>query len=228
MWKDVEGKRINITSNNPDIQVNAFSKKGKVYIAINSLADDSQKVALDFLNKSEDLIKNITLRRLYLNTSGVPKLVFFTNITSLNEIDLKVGETVILECDVDQYEFENSITENNYYTKTYLQDIEANKTLSFTIENASIGKKGSASLHMGIARDHNLSKQPKILINGKPVEVPTNWAGYDQKPRKQFFGVINIPFDIKLLKEGNNEVEITFPDQGGKVSSVILNVEKYN
>lgn len=228
LWKDVEGKRINIASNNPDIQVNAFSKKGKVYIAINSLADDTQKVALDFLNKSEDLIKNITLRRLYINNSGVPKLVFFTNLIGINEIDLKVGETVILECDVDEYEFENSITENNYYTKTYLQEIEANKTLSFTIENVLIGKKGSASLHMGIARDHNLSKQPKILINGKPVEVPTNWAGYDQKPRKQFFGVINIPFDIKLLKEDNNEVEITFPDQGGKVSSVILNVEKYN
>lgn len=228
LWKDVEGKRIDITSNNPDIQVNAFAKEGKAYIAINSLADEVQEVALDFLNKSNSIISNTTLRRLYLNDKGIPKLVFFTNISELKTLELKVGETVILECDVNAYEFENSLHEQNYYTKTYLQEIIANKTLEFTIEQVSIGKKGRASLKMGVARAHNLSKQPKILVNGKQVEVPTNWAGYDQKPRKEFFGVIQIPVEFNYLKEGNNQVEITFPDNGGRVSSLILNVEKYN
>lgn len=228
LWKDVEGKRIDITSNNPDIQVNAFLKKGKAYIAFNSLADDTQKVSLEFLNKSEYLIKNATLRRLYLSASGIPKLVFFTNISTLNELELKQGETVIIECDVPNYELENSVSENNYYTKTYLQEIEANKTLSFAIENVEVGKRGRASIQMGIARDHNLSKQPIVLINGKEVEVPTNWAGYDQKPRKQFFGVIKIPVNIKSIKQGENNIQITFPDAGGKVSSVILNIEKFN
>ncbi|SNR30914.1 hypothetical protein SAMN06265371_10179 [Lutibacter agarilyticus] len=228
LWKDVEGKRIDITSNNPDIQVNAFGKEGKAYIAINSLADEVQEVTLDFLNKSNSLINNTTLRRLYLNEKGIPKLVFFTNISELKTLELKVGETVILECDVNAYEFENSLHEQNYYTKTYLQEIIANKTLEFTLEQVSTGKKGRASLKMGVARAHNLSKQPIIFVNGKQVKVPTNWAGYDQKPRKEFFGVIQIPVDIKYLKEGNNQVEITFPDNGGRVSSLILNVEKYN
>ncbi|MCL7762588.1 beta-agarase [Polaribacter sp. Z014] len=228
LWKDVEGKRIDIASNNPDIQVNAFAKKGKVFIAINSLADEIQKINLDFLNKSKNFIKNTTLRRLYVNEEGVPKLLFFTNYTQLNNLELKVGETVIIECDVVDYEFSNTITENNYYSTTYLQKIVANQSLHFTIQHVIAGKKGRAALHMGIARDHILSKQPKVLINGKIVEVPTNWAGYDQKPRKQFFGVIAIPVDIKILKEGANDVEITFPDVGGRVSSVLLNVEKLN
>lgn len=228
LWKGVEGKRIDIASNNPDIQVNAFAKKGKVYIALNSLADEVQEVSLDFLNKGNSLINNTTLRRLYLNDKGIPKLVFFTNISELKTLELKVGETVILECDVNAYEFKNSIHEQNYYTKTYLQEIIADKTLEFTIEQVSVGKKGRASLKMGMARAHNLSKQPIILVNGKQVEVPTNWAGYDQKPRKEFFGVIQIPVELKYLKEGNNQVEITFPDNGGRVSSLILNVEKYN
>lgn len=55
--------------------------------------------------------------------------------------------------------------------------------------------------------------------------MPSNWAGYDQAGREQFFGVIPIPTNIKNIKNGNNTVELTFPDTGGFVSTVILNIE---
>ena len=42
-----------------------------------------------------------------------------------------------------------------------------------------------------------------------------------------FFGMIEVPFDILLLKNGDNNVDITFSDGGGHVSSMILQVEKY-
>lgn len=226
LWKGVEGKRIEIASNNPDIQVNAFAKKGKVYIALNNLADNNQTINLNFLHKSESFIENTTIRRLYTNGSGLPKLVLFTNITDLKEIEFKAGETVILECDTNDYEFKNKLNENNFYTKSYLQSISANKPLSFTVEKVEAIKTGRASIKMGIGRTHNLSKKPKVTINGVLVDVPSNWAGYDQAAREQFFGVINIPVNVKNLKEGNNIIEITFPDNGGFVSSIILNTEK--
>ncbi|WP_282087841.1 beta-agarase [Aquimarina algiphila] len=226
LWKNVSGKRIDITSNNPDIQVNAFLKPEKAYVALNNLHDKEQSIALDFLNKSADHIKNITLRRLYTNTSGIPKLIYFTDLSVMKNIDLKPGETVILECDIDTIQFSNSIIENNSYSKTYLQKIEANKTISFDIDNVETAKKGRAFIKMGIGRAHELSKSPKITINGHIAKIPSNWAGYDQASRDQFFGVINIPIDIEHTSSGTNKIEVTFPDTGGHVSSVILNVER--
>ncbi|SDX29502.1 hypothetical protein SAMN05444411_104137 [Lutibacter oricola] len=228
LWKGVEGNRIDIASNNPDIQVHAFAKTNKVYVALNNIDTKEQKVALDFLNNSKNQIKNITLKRLYLTETNIPKLVFFTNQINISEIILKEGETVILEIDVDKVEFKKTIKEQNFYTKSYLQKIEANNELSFEIEDVKLASSGRTALKMGLGRKHELSKQPIITINGNKINVPNNWAGYDQKPRDAFFGVINIPFDYKYLKEGNNSVKITFPDGGGHVSSVILNVENYN
>ena len=59
------------------------------------------------------------------------------------------------------------------------------------------------------------------------VSVPDNWKGYGQSNRNIFFGMIEVPFDILLLKNGDNNVDITFSDGGGHVSSMILQVEKY-
>lgn len=225
LWKNVAGDRVAIHSKNPDIQAHAFVKKNKAYIAVNNLHDKAQKINLDFLNTSNTFIKNITLRRLYTNASGIPKLIYFTNYDLTENITLKIGETIILECDLNEIAFRNTLTENNYYSKTYLQKIEANKPLNFLIEKVQTGANGKAFIKMGIGRTHTLSKKPIVSINGNTVEVPDNWAGYDQANREQFFGVITIPFDIKHTIPGENKIQLTFPDTGGFVSSVILNIE---
>jgi hypothetical protein len=225
LWKDVEGKRVAIFSNNPDIQSHAFVKPGKAYIALNNLSTESQEVALDFLNKSSGRITNITLRRLYNNDSEIPMLVFFSNFTKSDKITLRKGETIIMECDVNSIDFSNKITESNHYSKTYMQKIEANKMMVFSFENSVTKSDGKATIRMAIGRTHELSKKPILKINGFSQTVPDNWAGYDQATRDQFFGVIGIPISITVLKEGENKVEITFPDTGGYVSSVVLNIE---
>ncbi|WNH11928.1 beta-agarase [Thalassobellus suaedae] len=225
LWKGVEGKRIEVASNNPDIQIHGFSKEGKVFIAINNLSDENQDVVLNFLNNSTDYIKNITLRRLYTTATGFPRLIYFTNESSIDSVKLKPGETIIAECDVTPIIFNNTLKENNYYTDTYLQPIEKNKTITFNFKNIEAVKNGRAYIKMGIGRSHDMSKKPTITLNGKTIEVPNNWAGYDQLARQRFFGVIGIPIDNKLLIAGENSVKITFPDSGGHVSSVIINVE---
>ncbi|GEC72497.1 hypothetical protein FFL01_20360 [Flavobacterium flevense] len=225
LWKGVEGKRIEVTSNNPDIQIHAFTKEGKVFIAMNNLSDDVQEVSLNYLNNSATYIKNITLKRLYTTATGMPRLIYFTNETSLDTVNLKAGETIIAECDVTHFDFNNTLKENNYYTETYLQPIEKDKVLTFKFNNMEAAKQGKASIRMGIGRSHNMSKKPIVTLNGKNVQVPTNWAGYDQLARQRFFGVIEIPFDINYIVSGENKVQITFPDLSGHVSSVILNVE---
>ena len=62
--------------------------------------------------------------------------------------------------------------------------------------------------------------------NGKKIEIPFNWEGYDQKNRKKFFGVIDVPIPPNLLKE-TIVVHITFPDSGGHLSTLILDVDEF-
>jgi len=225
LWKGVQGKRVDVFSSNPDIQVHAFKKGKKAYIALNNIHSEELTVKLDFLNKSDSNIKNITLRQLYVATSGIAKLIFHTNLSVMNEITLKQGETVVLECDLStNTEFKKKVVENNYYTKTYMQEIKANQKIRFIMDNVEISNSGRAALKMSLGRVHGLSKKPTVRINDIAIEVPDNWAGYDQTLRKTFFGMIAIPIDYKMVKPGKNTIECVFPDSGGFISSMILNV----
>ncbi|EWH08972.1 Beta-agarase [Catenovulum agarivorans DS-2] len=80
---------------------------------------------------------------------------------------------------------------------------------------------GQATLRMSIGRKHDKSKQPVVKVNGHLVDVPNNWKGYDQAARDDFFGTIEIPVAAKYLKV-HNQVDVTFSDSEGHVSSIVL------
>lgn len=80
-----------------------------------------------------------------------------------------------------------------------------------------------STLRMSIGRKHDKSKQPVLSVNGHLVEVPNDWAGYDQASRSDFFGAIDIPVPTRYLKQ-NNQISLTFPDDQGRVSSLVLDV----
>ena len=69
--------------------------------------------------------------------------------------------------------------------------------------------------------------KPIVRINGSLVSTPKNWAGDNQKEREQFFGTLNIPVPMSYVKD-LNEIEVTFSDTGGKVSTVVLNTEIFS
>ena len=59
------------------------------------------------------------------------------------------------------------------------------------------------------------------------VEVPEDWRGYDQNTRSKFFGVIEIPVPVQLLEQ-SNEITVDYPDSGGHVSSVAMQVWEFS
>lgn len=226
-WKDVEGERTYVSSDNPDIQANAFVKDGKWYIIFNNLSDGSNVVNFNFSPVDTDVITKYTLRRLFMNAKGVPELTeAFTDLV-IDQWEMEANETLMLVCDVPkEIEYATSIVEYNNYSKQYLKDIEASKPLNFTIDNVKTGK-GKAYIRLSIGRDHNLDLNPIVKINDNVVLTPKNWAGDDQKSREDFFGMINIPVPMSYIKETNN-IEVKFANGGGKVSSVVLNTEIFS
>ncbi len=225
LWKGVEGARFDAHSSNPDIQVQGFRNGNKIYLAIDNLDDYKQNVDL---KSSVDWSKfsNVKVRSLvsdYDNGISYEERAFNPQT---EELVLDKQNTVILIADVNEAFSSNSVTRQKYYAPNYLEQIAPNKNISFTFSDVETGS-GRAVARMSIARKLSMSKKPVFKVNGVEVEVPDNWGGYDQTGRDDFFGTIEIPFSLSLLKDGQNELSFTFSDNGGQVACVVLETEKY-
>ncbi len=226
MWRDVKGDRVLSSTDHPDIQVQAFADNNKLYVALNNLDDVSHTVNLNFTSGIAGF-QNVKIKTLKIYPQANPVINIATQTTAPNSITLIDGETAVLEYTfASNISFNNAIRSKKYYTTKHLQAISANTPIAFTFNNVDAGA-GFAKIRMSIGRKHNVTKTPTVTVNGTAVSVPTNWKGYDQANRTDFFGTIEIPVPANLLQASNN-VAITFPDAGGRISSVVLEVQKYD
>ena len=223
LWKGVKGKRVFVSTSNPDIQVQAFLDEKKLFVALNNLDDNAQQVALD-LSSIKSNVKDLLVKSLTIYKEDFPRY-YEKTVSSIPEVfSIDPAETIVLEFNLkNSITFKNQIKSKRYYSSNYLVPIEADNELVFEFNDVALGV-GFAKLSMSIGRGHDLSKTPEVFINGSKVEVPLNWKGYDQANRKKFFGAIEIPVPIELIKQ-NNFVRVTFPDTGGHLSSLILDIE---
>jgi len=223
LWKGVKGKRVFVSTSNPDIQVQAFLDEKKLFVALNNLDDNAQQVALD-LSSIKSNISDLLVKSLTIYKEDFPRY-YEKTVSSIPEVfSIDPAETIVLEFNLkNSITFKNQIKSKRYYSSNYLVPIEADNELVFEFNDVALGV-GFAKLSMSIGRGHDLSKTPEVFINGSKVEVPLNWKGYDQANRKKFFGAIEIPVPIELIKQ-NNFVRVTFPDTGGHLSSLILDIE---
>ena len=226
LWKEVRGKRVEMQTDNPDIQVQAFVDGTKLFVAVNNLDDHPQNVALDIAAGLPGL-QNVRIKTLKIYPDIPYETSDNTQTTAPSGILLIAGETAMLEYTfAGNITFSNVIRSKNYYTSKHLQPITANTPISFTFNGVETGS-GYAKLKMAIGRKHNVSKTPIVTVNGITIPVPTNIKGYDQANRSDFFGTIDIPVPMELI-QANNAVTFTFPDNGGRLASVILNTETYD
>ncbi len=226
LWSEVGGTRVDIATDNPDIQVQAFVNGPQLQVALNNLDDVAQTVNLEFLQSLNGL-QSISIKTLEIYPNQSPVLTNTSPSTAPASLTLISGETAILT-----YTFNEAITFNNtirnikYYSNNYLEPISAGVPILFTYDNVNTGE-GHAIIRLCIGRNHLSIKIPEVSVNGTLVPVPTNWEGYDQTDRDDFFGLIEIPVPISLI-QATNTVSVTFPDAGGHVSSAILQVATYD
>jgi len=226
LWKDVKGKRVYFTTSNPDIQAQAFVDKDKLYLALNNLDDSTRTVKVDIPGYSAK-IKQVLSRSLVVYTDKFPVYEEKVLKKAPGEIVLEHGQTVVLEYTyAKNIVFTEKVTERRYYNPQNVVPINADTVMRYEFKKVDIGK-GVAWLSMSLGREHHHSKKPEVYVNGHLLTVPDNWKGYDQKPRYEFFGAIEIPVPVEILKS-ENLVTLKFDDTGGHLSSVILNVSKFD
>ena len=219
LWSDVKGKRVKVSSSNPDIQIHAFVSGNKAYVAINSLADYNETVNLNFVGSLGNVV-SVKRKRLRIWQNQEPSYEV-GNVAVPNSHMFIPGETVVWEYTLSNpISFDATYTTSSHYAPEHLVAITANSAKVFSFNGLTIGD-GQSVIRMGVSRAHGKSLNPSVSVNGSAVYAKTNWAGGNQATRDEFYGVIEIPVNNSILN-ANNSVSITFPDGGGKIASVVL------
>ncbi len=228
LWSNVKGKRIDAKSSNLDIQVNSYVDANKAYVIINNLLEQSRTIDLTTNGLGDAKIESILIKHLHAENARVPNLDE-TTVTNLNRVSIGKQATVVLEYTFDKtLEVPETSEEKKYFATTYNQIIDANKDISFAINNVDVSSTyGEAMLRIGMGRLHGKSLKPILKVNGTVVEVPDNWRGNDQGSRDTFFGVLEVEVPYNLLQT-NNTITLNYPDAGGRVSSLAMQVKGFS
>ncbi|MCM2681349.1 cellulase family glycosylhydrolase [Echinimonas agarilytica] len=232
LWSDVAGTRIDTYATDQDLQVDAYIDGDTAYIILNSLEFDETDIDLNALGLDESTISSVTIRHLVSsNDANLASSIETTELTELPDTVTLDGEgTMIIEVVRNaDYMIDQTLSESKHYADSYLQEIIANQAIDFSISDVTVGNHGEAVLRLGIGRAHDKSLQPTVTVNGNTVAVPTDFRGYDQVSgdintgRASFYGTLEIPVSLSALQQ-NNTVSVTFPDAGGHVASVVMQV----
>ncbi len=228
LWSNVKGTRIDSKSSNLDTQVDTYIDGNKAYVIVNNMHHEARYVDLYVKGMGDAKVQSVYVKHLHAENAGVPALDESTLTTPPDRIQVGREATAILEYTFDlPIEIPDSSSEAKYYADIYFQEIFANQQVDFNLDGVSLSEHGEAVLRLGTGRDFGKSLKPVVEINGTSIPVPSNLRGDDQKNRDRFFGVLEIPVPYEVL-QGNNLVSVTFPDDGGHVSSLTMQVFNFS
>ncbi|WP_281615052.1 hypothetical protein [Flammeovirga sp. SubArs3] len=218
LWSEVKGSKINITSQDPTLLVDAYKDGNHIYVALSNLTRAPKNVSLNLLDLPKESLLKVEGKQLTLKDHQ-PVLV-----------NAQLGDTYQLDSEgtaIITYTLKEEITslvnikETKHYSDLILQEIQASKATTYTFDKLNTTNLSSAKIRIGYSRPHGQKVFPTVSVNGKEVQVPQQLMGLSQHLRPQLFTSIEVDVPKEYLLESNT-VEITFPDEGGHISSVIL------
>ncbi|KXX66653.1 hypothetical protein [Flammeovirga sp. SJP92] len=224
LWSEVKGQRVQTSSVNQNLLTDAYIDGNTAYIIVSNLKRDVQNIHLNTLGFNKNNIKSTSVKQLYLKEHQ-PTLSN-ENIDFNHGITLESEATAIVKVELKEGANPNKeIAESKYYSDNILEEITANKSFEYDFKGVDVNKTVTAQLRIGIGRPHHTVAFPTVSINGKEVKYHQEIQGQSQHLRAQYFTLINVEIPQDLLAE-NNKVKVTYPDNGGHVSSVTLKITK--
>ncbi|PWJ57987.1 hypothetical protein CLV98_105167 [Dyadobacter jejuensis] len=222
-WKNVQGDRVEVQSSDPDIAVQAFIADGQGFLVLKNLEEEATEIELSTqLGKMK--IKGIVQKTWYINPDS--SVVYRTEKLKKLPTSLTMPKEGAMIFEI-QYSGKPSavvaktMEHRKFYADQYILPIAKSTPVLFNI-NQVADRAEVATLRLSLSRKPGASLKPTVKFNGARLQVPEDWAGYDQAGRHDYFGTLYLEVDGSLIKK-QNEVEIQFDDaDGGRVSSVVL------
>ncbi len=228
LWANVNGTRVDTKPDDINIQVDAFVDGNKAYIIVNNLMPSEKPFHPKISGIGTNQISSLSVKNLYWDGE---KVVFSeTDYTYSDDLtlDLQPEATMVLEYTlINDVVVDNTSDETKYYADKYLQPILANTPQTYQVTGVTTANDGEAVLRIGIGRNKNQSRTPEVKVNGTTLESEMLYRGDDQAQRPLFFGLLEIEVPYDLIQSVNT-VEVTFPDAGGHVSSLGLQIFNFS
>lgn len=225
LWQDVQGHRVATTSSEADVAARAFVSGRDAFIALNNFEEHAVTTRLSTPGPLPALV-SAELKRLFVAPRENAQYTLETLDAAPTALTLRAHETVVLRLRfADPLTPRAAVDHTTHYSDTLQVPIEANAPVAFAFGEVDLGAGAvRARLRMALGRKHDQTKQPELRFNGTVIPVPNDWVGYDQANRDDFFGAIDIPVPAELVGQ-QNQATLTFPDAGGRVSTLVLSVE---
>ncbi|MEM0964967.1 MAG: beta-agarase [Verrucomicrobiota bacterium] len=222
-WNGVEGEWRAATSSNPDVRVHLLEDDDRLIVILANLDRNPHTVSLSGLEGVD--ATSVRLRELVTDTEHpVVGERLMDRIPKTVELGAGMGAMIFIDLE-EPLVPTRQLREYRVYAENYLEDIIADTPITFTFQNTPTGQ-GSAIVRVSPGRQLGKAVLPSsITFNGQPLDIPDNWAGDDQAGRSAFFGMIEFHVPMEIVGE-RNEVEIVYPDTGGKLASVVLQVNR--
>ncbi|QBG46568.1 hypothetical protein EGM51_03835 [Verrucomicrobia bacterium S94] len=216
-FRNVEGRRVRVMLEDPDIQTQAYVRGSKLFILMNNLADKAENLAL---NLPTGGLETITLRRFGRNDDFTP---FFTEtaVQSLDGLQIGAREALAIEMTYSTGFSENMLLDEvPYYGDLVRQEFSGSRTFSVAVPEYTRAR--SAMLRISVGRDSGWSNDLEVIFNGTPLEVPMEDCADRLDNGSEYGSLKLIPLPTDLL-QAVNTVEVSFPDQGtGGIGSVVI------
>ncbi|ADE53396.1 beta-agarase [Coraliomargarita akajimensis] len=222
-WKGVEGEWRVATSSNPDVRVQFLVEHKKLHVIFANLAHEVQAIELSGL----EAVRAATIKLRELSTHTDHPMVGERSMDKIpTQLTLQPGMGAMLIIDMElPARAKTQVQEYRCYATDYLKAIQAEEAIHFRFNDVPTGK-GSAVLRVSPGRELGKAVLPtSITFNGRELDIPSNWAGDDQAGRSAFFGMIEFVVPMELVTS-SNEVEIIYPDSGGKIACAVLQVNR--
>ncbi|MFI3320232.1 MAG: hypothetical protein SNH01_05565 [Rikenellaceae bacterium] len=223
MWRDVRGKRLDITANDLDIQTDAYVNGKRIYVIANNLIPKKNVLNINMIEQNGNKIKSIKAKH-YHNPTGDAGVIDESVYSKQKAIEIGAEGMVVLEYTYDKpVKLTQTSEEVKYYAEEYYKQVTAGEVNEFNFKNINLDNAKRAILRVSVARDHNVEIHPTIIVNGTEVAVPDNYKGEPQTHRERFYGMLDIPIDAKLLKK-DNTIGVKYNSGGGQIASVTMKV----
>ncbi|MDZ8117432.1 malectin domain-containing carbohydrate-binding protein [Pontiella agarivorans] len=216
-FRNVEGRRVRVMLEDPDIQTQAYVSGTKLFILMNNLADRADALALNLPTTG---IETITLRRFGRNTDFTP---FFTEtqVQTLEGLQIGAREALAIEINYSTgFAEKMRLNEVPYYGDLVRQEFAGSRT--FNVAVPEYAQARSAMLRISVGRDSGLDNDLDVVFNGTPLDVPLEDCADRLDNGSEYGSLKLIPLPANLL-QAENTIQVSFPGSGiGGIGSVVI------
>ena len=220
LMRDVEGQRVWVHSDDPDVQIHAVAQGAKTYVLLNNLSNNDHDLNWDLPTPESAVYRSLSRAFDYTPSYSEKNLSISENGLGFPVV-LKARESAVMVLNYgNEISFIKASNEEAYYGNKTLVPVD--KNAEFEVKVPKADSVIESVIRVGISRPGNSGHQIQISLNGKELWVPLENATDRIDNGIDYASCKIIPVPPGLLEE-ENSISVSFSDgHAGSVGSVVI------